>query len=70
MQHDVDIANVQDAFNISLSTADCVKNLGNDITRIYLPASVDNVGLNNLFKSFKIGEELVCYIFICVDNGS
>lgn len=50
---DIDMANVSDGFNISLSTADCIKNMANDISRLYLPSSSKNLGLQNLFKSLK-----------------
>lgn len=53
MQADVEISNVHDGFNISLSTADCIKNMSNDISRLYMPASLDNPGLYNLFKSLR-----------------
>lgn len=56
MQPDVDISNVHDGFNISLSTADCIKNMSNDISRFYMPSSVENVGLHNLFKSLRSNE--------------
>ena len=56
MQSDIEISNVQDGFNISLSTADCVRNLSNDISRLYLSASADNPGLHNLFKSLRSPE--------------
>lgn len=52
------MANISDSFNISLSTADCLKNMANDISRLYLPASQNNSGLHNLFKSLKSNDEL------------
>lgn len=39
MQNDIDIASVSDGFNISLSTADCIKNFSNDLTRFYLDST-------------------------------
>ena len=39
MQSDVEIANVHEGFNISLSTADCIKNMSNDISRLYMLSS-------------------------------
>ena len=31
-------ANLTDSYNISLSTADCLRNLASDLNRYYLPA--------------------------------
>ena len=59
MQSDIEINTVSDGFNISLSTADCIKNMGNDISSLYLPAAEDNPGLSSLLKSLRSSDELV-----------
>ena len=59
MSQDIDISSVSDGFNISLSTADCIRNFSNDISRFYLNAASENSNLFDLLKSFSSSEELV-----------
>ena len=59
MQPDIEIATVADGFNISLSTADCIKNMGNDISHLYLPAAENNQGLATLLKGLRTSDSLV-----------
>lgn len=35
---EVNSSNLADSYNISLSTADCLRNFANDLARIYMPA--------------------------------
>lgn len=59
MQQDIEMATVADGFNISLSTADCVRNMANDISSLYLPAAEDNPGLATLLKGLRSSDQLV-----------
>ena len=34
---EVNSANLADSYNIALSTADCLRNLASDLSRLYLP---------------------------------
>ena len=63
MQADIEMSAVADGFNISLSTADCIRNMSNDIHNLYLPAAEDSPGLLSLFKSLRSSDELV---FFCL----
>ena len=53
IQHDIDMAHVHEGFNVSLSTADCSRNLSNDISKVYMQSVDEGSDLFNLLKSLK-----------------
>jgi hypothetical protein len=53
---EVNNSNLADSYNISLSTADCLKNFENDLTRVYLPnLDEKNESMRGLMTSVKKG---------------
>jgi hypothetical protein len=64
LSSDVDASNVGDGFSISLSSADCLKNMANEISRLYLPASEENPGVCALLRALKGNDGLVNIVVI------
>jgi hypothetical protein len=51
---EVNSSNLADSYNISLSTADCLRNFANDLARAYLPSlSERNENLRGLMTGIK-----------------
>jgi hypothetical protein len=61
---EVNSSNLADSYNISLSTADCLRNFANDLTRIYMPSlgeRSENIRslMSGITKTLVAEEELV-----------